>query len=334
MEKEMVTNMINFVKLALEETGFKVNLKVHVYKDFVADLLAEKDSKKHLIEIETTREDLISSLIYSEKLKVLPEISLIFFAVPEELAQEDIISIMRSSDLGLYKISKEKVEKVVDAHEFSLGDLRSGGSYPSTAFPDQTFQVSVDVHAIGKIFSDIEVSYLPGGPFYVPEGESNSRTINEVIPRKNEKVVLNVGIRKDTEPGTYPLYIKRISGEKLNITDYPIRVEKKNEETIMQIVSNAVTLIDNAITGNIENALNQIDEAFDKGTLRIQENIIDRSIWHEIGAFCLEKGLFRQAELVYQRMLETIRKQEKRQGNRLHKGLALNNLGYISFFSR
>ena len=49
--------------------------------------------------------------------------------------------------------------------------------------------------------------------------------------------------------------------------------------------------------------------------------------WNEIGNFCLTRGLFQQAELVYKMMLLAIRRQEREKGKTLHKGLAFYNLG-------
>jgi hypothetical protein len=328
-ENEIVT----LVKNKFEDSGYKIEVNAVVYKNFIADIVAEKDSKKYLIEVKTTRNDIISSFIYQKKLILLPEISFIILAIPDGLEQDDITRLAQRSGFGLYKVSQTEVKEVVKPREFALGNLAGGGGYPAFVIPGQVFNVRIDLEANSKIIQNIEVSYLPGGPFYVPEGESIPKKIDEVIPGEEKSIEFKVGLREDAEPDIYPLYIeKRIRGE-VDLDWHNIQVQRKTEETVRQVVSNARDMLNQAVTTNIENALKEIDDAIEQRIIDISNNILDKSIWNDIGGFCLEKGLFQQAELIYRKMLETIQKQEQKIGKRLHKGLALHNLG-ISLYSQ
>ncbi|KPV61744.1 MAG: hypothetical protein AOA66_1714 [Candidatus Bathyarchaeota archaeon BA2] len=56
----------------LQQKGYKIELGVNIYKEFSADILAEKEGKKSFIEIKSKRDDVLSSLINSKILKGLP----------------------------------------------------------------------------------------------------------------------------------------------------------------------------------------------------------------------------------------------------------------------
>ncbi len=66
------------------------------------------------------------------------------------------------------------------------------------------------------------------------------------------------------------------------------------------------------------------------GRIRIDQNIISKSIWNNYGLPLIGAGMLSDAERVYHDMLETIRTVESPQ-RPLHKGLALYNLGIAQF---
>ena len=191
----------------------------------------------------------------------------------------------------------------------------------------------MDLAARGKIVPNITVSYLRGGPFSVPPGESNTRKIDELKPGDRIDVAFKVKVNEDTKPGEYPLFIVRATGvTPLDISMHEIEVKEKTSESIEQEVRKAVTALNYAVTTNIGNILSRIDEAIMIGIIDIKENVIDKSVWNDIGIYYINNGLFRQAEFVYRKMLETIQKCEKRNNEQLHKGLALHNLGVALYY--
>lgn len=77
----------------------------------------------------------------------------------------------------------------------------------------------------------------------------------------------------------------------------------------------------------------RICETAINGTLHIEENLIDNSIWNNYGIPLINARMFSDAEHVYRDMLKTIKIVEKSKG-KLHKGLALYNMGLSQFRQR
>jgi tetratricopeptide (TPR) repeat protein len=317
------------LKDKLIEDKFNVQTGVAIYKNIIGDVVAERDGKRLLFQVKTSRDQVLSSLIDYWKLVSVPNISFLYLAIPDELLQDDIVEIVKRVRIGLYKVSDGQVQRVVEAGELREGYLSFGSvGYPGQIFAGQEFEMTYSVSAQEKIALGAKISYLPGGPFFVPEGESDSITIERLMPGKTFTGKFSIGVRDGVEPGLYSLYLKFSGQEKLQVHRFEIEVREKNEaELIRQSVLSAAKELDYALTTNIENALKRIDEGVDSGAIDIRENITGYSIWNEIGGLCLSKGLFQQAELTYRKMLETIDRQEKRIKTPLHRGLAFQNLG-------
>lgn len=321
--------IVTLLKDKLIEDKFNVQTGVAIYKNIIGDVVAERDGKRLLFQVKTSRDQVLSSLIDYWKLVSVPNISFLYLAIPDELLQDDIVEIVKRVRIGLYKVSDGQVQRVVEAGELREGYLSFGSvGYPGQIFAGQEFEMTYSVSAQEKIALGAKISYLPGGPFFVPEGESDSITIERLMPGKTFTGKFSIGVRDGVEPGLYSLYLKFSGQEKLQVHRFEIEVREKNEaELIRQSVLSAAKELDYALTTNIENALKRIDEGVDSGAIDIRENITGYSIWNEIGGLCLSKGLFQQAELTYRKMLETIDRQEKRIKTPLHRGLAFQNLG-------
>ena len=69
------------------------------------------------------------------------------------------------------------------------------------------------------------------------------------------------------------------------------------------------------------------------GKIRIEDQIIDRSVWNNYGRVLIGAKMYSDAEQVYSDMLETIRAVEKTKGE-LHKGLPIYNIGLVQFHQR
>lgn len=82
---------------------------------------------------------------------------------------------------------------------------------------------------------------------------------------------------------------------------------------------------------NIGDLLEDIELAMTSGVVRIEDHIIDDSIWNGLGLFFFNLEDFSVSETVYSHMLRTIQRFTDR---RLHKGLALYNLGVSQINSK
>jgi len=317
----------------LRKEGYLVNAEATVYKNFVADILAEKNAEKHLIEIKTNRKEIISALVQIRELAHLPYISTVSLALPSEEVQEDIVEIAGRSGVGLYSVSPTDVKLKMEPQKLTPGTLSGSGSYQTPVAPGQIFDVRASLTANERIFTEVKLDFLIGDPFFVPEGEVTSKTIDEIMPGKTVDLTLKVGVSKHAKPGRYYLFVERKAhGVPISITAYDIDVQVKNGEIVEKDVHNSISLLNHAITTNLENTLRRIDEAMLEGTLDIRDHVIDKSIWGELGNFCFLNGLYRQAQLTYGRMLETITKWEEKYKQKLHKGLALYSLGMALYF--
>jgi len=99
-----------------------------------------------------------------------------------------------------------------------------------------------------------------------------------------------------------------------------------SEEELREDIIKVVEGIKRTVS-DIEKVLEEIRVSALNGVINIQDNVIDKSVWNDLGIYCLETGLFGQAEHVYDRMLQTIIDYEEANKIRIHKGLALHNLG-------
>jgi len=69
------------------------------------------------------------------------------------------------------------------------------------------------------------------------------------------------------------------------------------------------------------------------GSIRIEDNIVDHSIWNNYGRVLIGAKMYSDAEQIYDDMLDTIRALEKTKGE-LHKGLPTYNIGIVQFLQR
>jgi hypothetical protein len=78
----------------------------------------------------------------------------------------------------------------------------------------------------------------------------------------------------------------------------------------------------------------QVCEDAKSGKIDIAQQITDTSIWNNYGFFFIGLGMYSDAEKIYQDMLATIQEVERTRKVKMHKGLALHNLGITQFIQR
>jgi tetratricopeptide (TPR) repeat protein len=111
-------------------------------------------------------------------------------------------------------------------------------------------------------------------------------------------------------------------------TDWTSAVRPSDEKQLREDILGAIQKMKESFS-YIENALGEIELAVLNAIIDIEDNVKDKSVWNDLGIYFIENGLYRQAEYVYVRMIDTINKYEKIKGKRIHKGLAFHNLGVV-----
>jgi len=315
-------NYFSLIKKKLEKEGYDVKHQVRIY-DYDVDIIATKDGMKHLIEIKMTQESAISVFAYLKQYTELTEISFVWLALPKSIITGDIITISETVGIGLYSIDHNKMEIISKAKKLPEGNLDVRmGSYSLPVTPGKNFSLNIVLYAVNKNFRNIEVSYLSGEPFYIPKIESIPKII-DVIPQKKSDIKLIIGVRGDTKPDIYSLYVT-IKGEKTNLLKRQnIRITEETEHTIINKLTNVRNLLAHSQT-NVEDTLKTIGEIIDKQNPDITQ-IIPK--WNELAGYCLTIYHFQQAELIYKKLLEVILKHEQNTNKRLHKGSEYYNLG-------
>jgi tetratricopeptide (TPR) repeat protein len=109
-------------------------------------------------------------------------------------------------------------------------------------------------------------------------------------------------------------------------TDWVSAIRPCSEEELREDIFGAVQRMKESIS-DVEKVLEEIDVAVMNGVINIENNVKDKSVWNDLGIYCIENGFYRQAERIYGRMIDTITKYEETKGKRIHKGLAFHNLG-------
>jgi tetratricopeptide (TPR) repeat protein len=114
-------------------------------------------------------------------------------------------------------------------------------------------------------------------------------------------------------------------GDEMLRADWISAFKPSSEEELRKDILNVAQRIGEAFL-NISTVLDEIDLAINNGIINIEDNVKDKSVWNDLGIYCMENGLYRQAEFVYGRMIDTITRYERDRGKRIHKGLAFCNL--------
>ena len=84
---------------------------------------------------------------------------------------------------------------------------------------------------------------------------------------------------------------------------------------------------------DLHELLMRINRAVQDRSLDIQKHIYQKSIWNDIGMYCLRHGLPQLAEVVYSEMINALKRYEESREVTVHKGLAYHNLA-ISLYSQ
>lgn len=327
-------NASSFLKQKLEDDGFRVATDVKLCTGVRADLLAEKDDKKYLIEIKTSRTSFLNLLSQVYQIDVAPDIHFVYIAAPEQILQEDLLEFAKGLRIGVISMSESGIRWVTVAQAKPPAHLSGGYNYPSEVLQGQIFPVKISVsNDGGKIALNTEVVVVPARPFRIRKGEKSRRFLGNLMPGSQKEVNFRIEVEAKAKPGRYILFVKR-TADYLEPDTNSIRIEVavKGPEQIARFVASIASELSGSIS-NINRALQEIDSSVTEGYLDITDNVVDKSIWNTIGLPCLGHGLYKQAEVIYTAMLETIRKYEgAHEGTSIPKGLAFHNLGIALYY--
>ena len=324
--------LCNFIKQKLEEEGYRVRSGVTMDKTAI-DLLATKDGKTSVIEVKTTTKGVLSSIPNLTRLKVLPEIDFIYIAAPEDVLTEDVFAIAKYQHIGigLIVIADNNIKWRLKSREWAPPKLTlTSYSLSPRVFFGEIFDVKASFgNSGGKIAKNVEVACTPLGPFE-PLTE-RIQEIKELPPGDRAIAVFKFKVEDEGDPGRYFIFMKFSDKTTKRTQILDIEVETRSSEYIERLVADAVAELDRVMSKNIEDLLRQIEDAVEKGYVKIEDYIYDKSIWNNLGMAYLNQGLLKQAELVYRSMLKSLRRYETTHDTKIHKGLAYHNLGIVLY---
>jgi hypothetical protein len=294
------------------------------------DIIATKDGKTIAIEAKTNKSAVMKWLASSDALNILPKISLLYLAIPQALVEDDILSFAKNLRVGVMTVTTDgKIKWLLVGDETGEGAISTGSSVPNRVLPGETFEIKLHLqNRSAKIVPDIEFECIPVTPFRIARGERKRKKIPYIEPGREESFSFSIVVDEKATPGVYTVFLKNMADGRLRTDYFRIQVASLLEEDVRTLVSQVVSELDTSIS-NISKALEKIQDSILKGVIDIRSEIIDKSIWNEVGIYCLAHGLYQQARAVYEAMLQTIEQYEQQHPKEkpVHKGLALHNLG-------
>ena len=328
-ENELVT----ILRRQLTDQGYSVETEVRVHKNLMADVIAKKDDEANLIEAKTSIDDAVSVLANVARYKELPGISTVSLALPPSQMGTHVLDIARRIGVGVYVVSQSEVKLELGPTKLPAAQLSIGSSIPVSVAPGKVFEVQLSLAAAYKIVTNAKIGYLPGDPWFVPSGETIPKRVSEIRPGQEERIMVKVGVKQETEPGDYLFFVEtKGDGIKSQIQFYNLHIKKESRDTIASEVHSFITIMNGVVNEHLSTVLTRIERAMLEGVMDIHENVVSQSIWAELGNSCLQNGLYRQAQSTYENMLKTIEEWDKAHGENLHKGMALYNLGLALYY--
>jgi len=304
-----------------------------MHEGFVADIIAHKGDETHLIEVKVGMTDIVAVLSQVARLGSLPGISSVSLALARGQFPSVVVEIARRIGVGIYTISESDVRLELEPRKLPRAEISVGASFPTSVAIGRAFDLNLSVTVQNKIATNIAVECLCGGPWYLPDGERARQTIPEIIPNQEVGLRLRIGVGADTRPGKYLLFVKRTAdGIDPHVSLYEIEVKSESGETLLADVRKTIASLDEVTITRVRATLERLEAAMLQGVVDIRENVKFRSIWAELGNYCIQNGLYRQAQSTYESMLDTIRKWEQMRNETLHKGLALYNLALALYY--
>lgn len=194
------------------------------------DLLVEKDDKITAIEVKLRdRRGIADDIVKLANLRFLPDIDLFFIAAPKVNLQEDILGFAKRMDIGVFGVTEQGVEQLVKSREAVPASVMGSSSIPSAVVSGEVFEIAISIQNTGeKSARNIKLMYMSAYPFRVPRGERNHKSIKELMPGKEEKVIFKIRVEDKAKPGEYGLYVRRTAERGRSKDDlYNIKVQKK-----------------------------------------------------------------------------------------------------------
>jgi hypothetical protein len=325
--------LCELLKGKLEELGYKIQSNVTLGQ-IAIDLLATKEGKNAAIEVKTTKEGVLSGIEHLVRLRILPEVDLIYIAAPDDALTEDIHTIAKYSPIGIGLISifpDNSIKFSLSPQEIEKARLTLvSASQPTRVVPGEIFALGTTFGNSGeKICRHIEVECTPIGPF--EQIDEKVKKFEELFPGDRKNAEFRFRVKDGACAGRYFIFIKWASHAVKGSQIFDVEIEAESAEYIERLVGNAIAQLSRVSSENLEDTLRQIDRAVEKGYLNVQNHIYNKSIWNSLGAAYLKEGMLKQAELVYRAMLKTLEKYEAEHNQKVHKGLAFHNLGIILY---
>jgi len=324
---------VTLLEHQLANKGYSVNVEVRFRKNLRADIVAKKDDEILLIEAKSGKSDAVSVLTNVARYTELPEISAVSLAMPSGQIDTDLVDIARRIGIGIYSVSQSEATLMLEPKRLPRAELSGGASVPTSVVPGKLFDVHFSLAPQYKMATNATIGYLVGDPWFVPKGETNPKTISEIRPGHAEYIAARVGVREDAEPGEYLFFVEaQADGIKSQTQFYRLQVKKESQETVLSEIRSFITVMNGVVNESLPKVLNETERAMLGGVVDIHEHVVSQSIWAEVGNYCLQNGLYRQAQSTYESMLKTIEEWENTRKETLHKGMALYNLGLALYY--
>jgi hypothetical protein len=291
-----------FEKLAkesLENNGFTVELTT----EHGLDLVAKKNGKNYGVELKRNREGILQAITQLISLKAIPDIDFLYVGAPQKPMTPDIQAISKNEaiGIGLFTISddgllsilvepKERPPAKITWDSFSIGP---------NVFSGESFQIEATLrNSGGKIATDINVDCIPIGPFEPKIQET--KKIEKLIPHSRRTISFTFNVLKGAIPEKYFIFFKMSKGEEIGELN-PVDVvgREKNSEFLEKLISDAVSNLDEALHQTPLQLLEKINTSILDGTIDVNKNIYDKSIWNSLGMAYLQFDLPKQASIVY-----------------------------------
>lgn len=333
-EKRSHTQLTDLIKRKLEEQGFTITPEGVVYGGKKVDILAKKGDKTHVIEIKTNRKAIIKWLSASSKIRSLPYVDYVSVAAPADKLANDVLEFAGRMRISVIAVAEDEIVWKVKDVILQSAHLNVSISRPSQVSCGQTFIVRMDILGDGgKTAYNARVDCILFAPFRLLEGERNWKRVKQLRWGETITFEFKICVDRQARPGIYAIFLKwSAEGIPVEGTYYDIEVKPESEETLRADITSVIDYV-NQSSSKLVGVLNKIGSAALKGTIDVKEQVIDKSIWNDLGSYFFVNGFFKYAEMVYNGMLETLRKYEAENKLRLHEGLALYNLG-IALYSQ
>ena len=200
----------SLLAMHLESEGFEVHKEFRVPEGYRVDLLAIRDDLRYGIEVKTSPRDISNDISKGTILHGLPEFDYIYAAGPKMLIPNELLGFAKQTRVGVIGIEEERIEWLQKSELLEPSQLLGGASLPGDVVsPGDSLEIRkhVSVHG-GKVVRDLEMFFIPSGPFITLPKEKSCFKLKKLEPGKPPwEETFKIKVKKSSREGTYPLYI-------------------------------------------------------------------------------------------------------------------------------